>query len=76
MLDDDGEVPHPAGSLAAVVAAVVYVGVELDDVADVLAPVASRLRNAAISVPDVTMPTTSQPSADFSVSFVARPAAS
>ena len=42
-------------------------GVVLDDV-----PLpASRLRNAVTSVLVLTMPTTSQPSADFSVSFTA-----
>ena len=82
---DAGAVPHPDGSLAAaLVVLLAYAEVEPED-GSVLAVVdgvvagplpAARLRKAVTSVLVLTMPTTSQPSADFSVSLTANAAES
>jgi hypothetical protein len=82
---DAGAVPQPDGSLepeldvddGVELEALSKAAAELPDVPDPdeVEP-AARLRNAVTSVLVLTMPTTSQPSADFSVSLVARAAES
>ena len=73
-----GAVPQPAGSLAAAGVSSTPAAATEDVAAsvEVEPPVASRFRNAVMSLPDGTMATTSQPSPDFSVSFAASEAAS
>jgi hypothetical protein len=70
-----------SGAVVGVAAADVSVAVELDvsdvdEVLDDVAPVDVRFTYAVMSLPAGTMATTSQPSADFCVSFAASEAAS